>query len=188
MKIQNKIILLAGLIIFSANPVFAQLKFKIISDNIYISDGSIVFKPSKYIAKTDSLANILKKHPKDTIVLFTHAVLVLKANDQLAKPHPSISELKNLQMANAEADTALKTGMTDIRLKVLRAQLLKSLAYQYSADERWQFSKDQIQSRRSAFLGYQNSANMEFDNLANLDVTNAYDYQKQKTNNAYPIQ
>jgi hypothetical protein len=77
--------------------------------------------------------------------------------------------------------------MTDFKLKVLGAQVYKELCYRFTGDESWKYNAKQIVARRRQFNNYKDLANKYYDEVALLDEGNAYDYQKLKVTEEYPI-
>ncbi|QEM03713.1 hypothetical protein DIU31_009375 [Mucilaginibacter rubeus] len=174
------------LYVYSTKSI-AQIKIITTDADLQINDGSLMFRPSKYVHSLDSLAMILKKSPTDTAALFEHSFFLYRTNNVMAKPHPNAASLANLKKASAEADSAYKHSMKDFKLKILRARIFTSLANQYLSDESWTFKPDQIRIRRNQFNAYKDQANLELDKLATLDSRNAYLYQKVKVKENYPI-
>jgi hypothetical protein len=174
--------LVSLLILIIKLPSFAQLNVVIENGSIYIKERS--FGPpdaKRYGPKADSLEKVLKLNPKDTTSLFERALILEQLNNQLAKATSYTKDpISNLTIAKDLAEQAISLKMTDFRLKVLRAQLYKDLAYRYSVSESWKFTIKQIAVRKVKYYAYKELANKYYDELAVLDSGNAYDYQRLK--------
>jgi hypothetical protein len=167
-----------------ALPSFAQLNVVIENGTIYIKKSTFGHPDAKkYSPMADSLEKVLKVNPKDTISLFERALILEQLNNQLAKATTYTRDpISNLTIAKDLAEQAIALKMTDFRLKVLRAQIYKDLAYRYSVSESWKFTSKQIAERKVKFNVYKGLANKYYDELAVLDSSNSYDYQKIKVN------
>jgi hypothetical protein len=166
---------------------FGQLHTKIFAGQISIA-GDLKPDEKAYKGYLDNLDQKLKMNPQDTTSLFFKALLLEQLNSQLAKPSPG--EKKVYQELISAKDIILQLSdlkMKDFRLIVLRAQLYKDLAYQFSGDESWKYDSKEISDRRNLFDNYKKLANDSYDRLAKVDDTNAYDYQKLKVTFNYPI-
>ena len=163
-------------------PSFAQFNVVIENGSIYIKDRS--FGPpdaKKYSPIADSLEKILKIQPKDTTSLFERSLILEQLNNQLAKATSYTKDpIINLTIAKDLAEQAAALKMKDFRLKVLRAQVYKDLAYRYSVSETWKFTGKQIAERKIRYNTYKDLSNKIYDELAVLDTVNAYDYQRSK--------
>lgn len=168
---------------------FAQLPVQVRSGSIYINDGAIGSpKLNKYAALTDSLDKNLKLHPNDTASLFFRAVLYLRSNSVIANPDLGNKlAFNNLVTAKNMAEKAITLKMQNFYLKVLRAEIYRELTYRLGGDQSWKFNSKQITQRRTQFNSYKELANKYYDELAVLDNGNAYDYQKLKVTNKYPL-
>lgn len=179
------------LIILSVKSTFsfAQLPVQVRSGLIDINDGTIG-KPNanKYSALTDSLDKNLKTHPNDTSSLFFRAVLYLSFNKVMVNPDLGNKiAFNNLIIAKNMAEKAITLKMQNFYLKVLRAEIYRELSFRLGGDESWKFNSKQIADRRKQFNQYKELANKYYDELAVLDNGNAYDYQKLKVTNKYPL-
>jgi hypothetical protein len=170
------------LMLFGTFPSMAQLNVVIENGSIYIKEKSLGrLDEQKYNAISDSLEKMLKLNPKDTTRLFKRALVLEQLNNQLAKATSSSKDpISNLITAKELAEHAISFNMTDFKLKVLRAQIYKDLAYRYSVSDSWKLNDKQIAERKVKFNNYKNLANKCYDELAALDNGNAYDYQKLK--------
>ncbi|WPU99073.1 hypothetical protein SNE26_23965 [Mucilaginibacter sp. cycad4] len=188
MKIVLKSIAIISLLIVYGELALCQIPTRIISGKVMINDGSLIPKQEKYALITDSLKKQLEANPNDTTSLFYRALLLDCFNEQLAKPAPTEKgALENLQRAANLIDKAISLKMQDFKLKVLRAQVYKDLAYRFGGDESYKFTVKQINERRVLFNTYKEKANKLYNELAEIDKDNAYDYQKLKVNYDYPI-
>jgi hypothetical protein len=181
--------LTGALLMISAMSTNAQLKVKVASGLIYINDGSFG-KPNgkKYAILTDSLDKNLKTHLNDTTSLYYRALLYLTFNDLKAKPFQGEKgALENLTIAKKMAEKAVTLEMKNFDLKILRAQVYKELTYRFTGDESWKYNSKQIADRKALFNTYKNLANKYYDELAVIDKENAYDYQKLKVTDNYPL-
>ncbi|MBB6107759.1 hypothetical protein SAMN05421821_101326 [Mucilaginibacter lappiensis] len=166
----------------------AQLKTKVVNGQIVIDDGSMVFRRAQYKSLADSLDKNIKAHPNDTTSLFFRALIYLRSNDAMAKPaQRTKGALEDLTVARNMAEKANDLKMKDFRLKVLRAGIYKELVYRFTGDESWMFNSKQIAERKSLFDNYKVLTNKYYNELALLDSNNAYDYQKLKVKDNYPL-
>jgi len=187
MKNYRLLLLIIGLLC-AGKPVYAQVHTKIISGQLLIDDGSPLLKQASYKPLTDSLDRALKTRPNDTTSLFYRALLYDQFNNLLAKPFATDNgALLNLTKAKDLCEQAISLKMNDFKLKVLRAQIYRDLTCRYSGDESWKFNTNQIAERRNKFNTYKELAKQYYDELAALDKNNAYDYQKLKVTNQYPV-
>lgn len=174
--------LVSFLLMFGSLPSFAQLNVVIENGSIYIKETT--FGPpdaKKYSPLADSLEKVLKINPKDTTSLFEQALILEQLNNQLAKATSFTRDpISNLTVAKDLAEHAIALKMKDFRLKVLRAQLYKDLAYRFSVSESWKFTSKQIAERKVKYNAYKNLTNKYYDELAVFDRGNAYDYEKLK--------
>lgn len=185
-----KSVLFFSLILFLfCNSASAQLPVKIVFGQIFKDDGTFgAFSVKKYAALTDSLDKNLTLNPKDTTSLFYRAVIHLFSNDVLAKPYQrQKGALENLVLAGNMAESAVSLNMKDFRLKVLRAQIYKNIAYRYTGDESWMFNSKQIAARSKEFNSYKEKANKYYDELAEIDADHAYDYRQLKVASEYGL-
>jgi hypothetical protein len=161
---------------------FAQLNVVIENGTIYLKQSTFGPPDAKeYSRLADSLEKVLKINPKDTTSLFKRALLLEQLNNQLAKAASyTKNPISNLTIAKDLAEQAIALKMTDFRLKVLRAQLYKDLAYRFSVSESWKFTSKQIADRKVKYNTYKELENKYYDELAVLDSGNAYDYQRLK--------
>lgn len=167
---------------------FAQVPVKVANGKVFINDGSLTYKKDKYAALTDTLTRKLKANPADTTSLFYKALLCDLLNNQMAVPAASDKDaLTSLERSKYLCEKAINFHMRDFRVKVLRAQIYKDLAYRFSGDEAWKYNNKQISERRDMFNVYKDLANKYYDELAALDAANAVDYQKLKVTFNYPI-
>lgn len=170
----------------------AQLRVTVKAGLIYIDDNPFgAVKPpdeKKYLKLADSLNMNLKVHPNDTTSLFQRAMLYLSFNEAMAKPYQRTpGTLENLTIAKNMAEKAFNLKMQDFRLKVLRAQIYKELTYRFTGDESWMFNSKQKAERKLLFDNYKALANKYYDELAQLDPHSAYDYQRFKIKDNYPL-
>ena len=105
----------------------------------------------------------------------------------MVKPYPDAASMSALVKANAEVNKAAAIGMKDFRLKILHANILVSLCYQYGSDESWKIKDDQVTKRRAQFNSYKKAANEALDELIKIDSSNSFDYEQKKVKNDYPI-
>ena len=174
--------------LFITITTYAQVPVKVISGQIIIDDGSMIPNAAKYAAVANTIDNRLKTNPSDTTSLFFRAMLYVQFNDLMAKPFAGdTTALKNLVIAKNMIEKAIILKMTDLKLRVLRAQVYKELCYRFSSDESWKFNAKQIAKRRILFNNYKDLANGYYDELAVLDKHNAYDYQRMKVKEKYPL-
>ena len=160
----------------------AQLNAVVENGAIYIKEKSLGrLDERKYNAISDSLEKILKVNPKDTTSLFKRALLLEQLNNQLAKPSSYTNDpISNLNVSKDMVEQAIALKMTDFKVKVLRAQIYKDLAYRYAVSESWKFTNKQIAERKVKYETYKDLANKYYDELALLDSRNTYDYKKLK--------
>lgn len=174
--------LVSSLLMMGTIPAFAQLNVVNENGSIFIKEKS--FGPpdeKKYSHIADSLARVLKLNPKDTNSIFERALILEQLNNQLAKATSFTKDpIINLSIAKNLAEEAILLKMTDIRLKVLRAQIYKDLAYRFSVSESWKFTSLQIAERKTKFTLYKGLANKYYDELAILDKGNSYDFAQKK--------
>jgi hypothetical protein len=165
-------------------PSFAQLNVVIENGTIYIKQSTYgPPDPRKYSPLADSLEKELKVNPKDTTSLFERALILEQLNNQLAKATSyTRNPISNLTIAKDLTEHAVALKMTDFRLKVLRAQIYKDLAYRFSVSESWKFTSKQISERKVKYNTYKELANKYYDELVKLDKDNSYDYQRLKVN------
>lgn len=178
--------------IINWGSTFAQLRFKVAAGLIYIDSGdfSALKKPDekKYAGLTDSLNKNLKVNPNDTTSLFFRALLYLSFNDIKAKPYQRTNgALENLTTAKKMAEKAVSLKMQNLNLKILRAEIYRELTYRFTGDESWMFSNKQKAERKGLFNNYKALANKYYDDLAESDRHNAYDYQRLKITDNYPL-
>ena len=170
------------LMLIGTLPTMAQLNVVIENGSIYIKDRT--FGPpdtKKYSFKADSLEKILKLNSRDTTSLFERALILEQLYNQLAKSTSYTRDpISNLNISKDLVEQAVALKMTDFKLKVLRAQVYKDLAYRYSVSESWKFTSKQIVERKVKYDTYKELANKHYDELAALDSGNAYDYQRLK--------
>jgi len=186
-KFSLLIIILLGLT-FNPATTHGQLRIKIVAGLIYMNDGSVTHPEKKYAGLTDSLDKNLKINPKDTTSLFDRALLYLTFNNVMSKPYQRTNgALENLTIAKYMVEKADSLNMKNFNLKILRAEIYRELTYRFSGDESWMFNNTQIADRKVLFNNYKALANKYYDELAQLDSHYAYDYQKLKINNAYPL-
>ncbi|QEC78863.1 hypothetical protein [Mucilaginibacter ginsenosidivorax] len=176
------------IVVATSNEVHAQLKVRVVSGIIDINDGPLYRNANKYASLSDSLDKNLKANPKDTTSLFFRALLYLKSNDVIAKPYQRTKgTLENLTIAKNMAEKAVSLKMQDFNLKVLRAEIYKELVYRFTGDESWMFNSKQKNERKALFNNYKELANKYYDELIQLDNQNAYDYEKLKIKDNYPL-
>lgn len=148
----------------------------------------MVFRADKYKPLADSLDKNIKVNPNDTTSLFFRALIYLWSNDIMAKPaQRTKGALEDLTIAKNMAEKANDLKMKDLRLKILRASLYKELVYRFTGDESWMFNSKQIAERKNLFNNYKLLANKYYDELVQLYPNNAYDYQKLKVQDNYPL-
>ena len=166
----------------------AQAPMKLVVGQLIIDDGSLVPRADKYASLIDTLEKRIKINPSDTTSLFLRAFLYVQFNNITSEPYSSsVSALKNLTTAKNLVEKAISLKMNDFNLKVLRAQVYKELCYRFSGDESWKFNAKQISERKAQFNTYKAFANRFYDEAAVIDTSNAYDYQKLKVKEDYPI-
>jgi hypothetical protein len=176
------------ILVATSNEMYAQLKVKVVAGIIDINDGPQYRNANKYASLSDSLDRNLKANPKDTTSLFFRALLYLKSNDALAKPYQRTKgTLENLTIAKNMTENAVSLKMQSFNLKVLRAQIYYQLVYRFTGDESWMFNSKQKAERKALFNNYKEFANKYYDELAQLDNSNAYDYQRLKIKDNYPL-
>jgi hypothetical protein len=188
MKKLGLLFMIAMVVFLNIGKGHAQLPNKVVFGMISINDGS--FKPDekKYSVLTDSLEKILKTRPNDTTCLFYRALLYLSFNSLLAKPYQGErGVLENLITAKSLTEKAVSLNMTNFNLKILRAQIYKEMTYRFTGDESWKYNSKQINIRKAQFNNFKELANKYYDELAKLDSNNAYDYQKLKVTEKYPL-
>jgi hypothetical protein len=167
----------------------AQPPVIIDAGRIKINDGSFL-RPDikKYAAYADSLDLKLKVNPTDTTSLFYRALLYATFNSIVFQPAPGQKTvMEELAKSKSMVEKAVGLKMEDFRLKVLRTQIYSELCYQYGDDQSWKFNIKQIAVRRDQFNNFKQLANQYYDELAKLDPNNAYDYQRLKVKESYPI-
>ncbi|WP_316747125.1 hypothetical protein [Pedobacter gandavensis] len=186
---QIKILGIILLCIFFISNVHAQLPIKIVNGKVTRDDGTFgKFQIQKYTLLIDSLNKKLKLNPKDTTSLFIRSALYLFSNDVQSKPNQrEKGALENLILAKEMVENAVTYGMQDLRLKILRAQIYRELVYRFTGDESWMFDSKQTTVRRKQFNSYKGLANKYYQELALSDSSRAYDYNKLKVNDVYPL-
>ena len=165
----------------------AQIPLKTEFGMLMMDDHRLGYDPSRYQRSADSLDRVLKVRAKDTTALFYRSALLLMGNQVTVRSAPGPEPLSKLQLAKSLADTAIAHGMKDRRLKVLQAQILKSLCYQYASDESWKYRPAEVVKRKLSFNRYKEQANRLYEELAVRDPNDAYDYRKLKVTAEYPI-
>lgn len=180
------------LFVFLCNKKFclAQLpKFNadygiiIVGDRLY---GKIY--EQEYKPVMDSLNMNLKKNPNDTTSLFYKALLINVSNNIIAKPYQlTKGALENLLEAKNIIEKASDLGMKSLNFKILKAQIYRDIAYRYTGDETWMFTKKEIAERRKQYEAYKIMANKCIDELMLLDKNNAYYYDRLREKSKYPI-
>ncbi|WEA01755.1 hypothetical protein [Mucilaginibacter sp. SJ] len=179
----------ALIIIFNiCETAVAQVRSNILYGQLLLNNET--FRPSleKYRRDIDRLDKALSADHNDTIALFERALLLDKFNNIQAFPKQDEPKaLQGLRTAERYANRADSLGMKDIKLKVLRAQIYKDLAYRFLGDERWKYNGKAGVGRKNSFELYKKKANELYEKLAELDVANAYDYKKLKETGEYPI-
>ncbi|MEZ2338379.1 hypothetical protein AB6735_22215 [Mucilaginibacter sp. RCC_168] len=189
MKAYKLFLLTLTLIIFMIFQLSAQPSVTVVVGKLRLNDGSL-FRPDqkKYAAYEDSLNLNLKVNPSDTTSLFYRAFLYSTFNSIFVQPAPGQpAVMVDLIKAKNMVEKAVGLKMQDYRLKVLRAQIYGELCYQYGDDQSWKYNAKQIAERRDQFNSYKTLVNKYYDELAILDSSNAYDYQKLKVKEDYPI-
>lgn len=186
---QSKILGIILLCIFFISNVHAQLPIKIVNGKVTRDDGTFgKFQIQKYTPLIDSLNKNLKLNPKDTTSLFIRSTLYLFSNDVQSKPNQrEKGALENLILAKDMVENAVTYGMQDLRLKILRAQIYRELVYRFTGDESWMFDSKQTTVRRKQFNSYKELANKYYQELALSDSNRAYDYNRLKVNDIYPL-
>lgn len=185
----NKILCSILLIMLFCNNLKAQVPIKIVNGQIVRNDGTFgKFQTQKYKSLVDSLNKSLKLKPTDTTSLFTLATIHLLSNDFLSKPYQREKDaLENLILAKDMVENALNYGMQGLYLKILRAQIYRELVYRFTGDESWMFDSKQTTVRRKQFNSYKELVNKYYQELALYDPSRAYDYNKLKVTDVYPL-
>jgi hypothetical protein len=188
MKKFNLLIQLSVIVFLILSMAKAQVPVKVLNGQVMLNDGDFAPKPSKYIAITDTLSKRIKANPHDTTSLFYRELLYVQFNGLQLRPYAGDKEaLNNLTIAKDMAAKAVNLKMQNFILKVLLAQIYRELCYRYSADESWMYNLKQIAQRKGQFNSDKILANKYYDEVALLDEGNAYDYQKLKVTEKYPI-
>jgi len=174
--------------LFYVQSTVAQPPIRIIAGKILINDGTLGFIPKKYTATMDSLDKILKAHPSDTSTLFYRALLYSLSNNLTARPYQRENgALENLIVGKNQIEKAISLGMMSIKTRVLRAQLCRDITYRFTGDESWMFNKANILDRKTQYNQYKELTNKYYDELSVEDKNNAWNYQKIKVKEDYPI-
>lgn len=188
MTATNIMITFAAVIFFNQNAS-SQPHIEIQNGQLRLNDGTFL-KPdkAKYTKFTDSLDKQLTTNPSDTTNLFYRAYFYSLFNNIHFQPtlgQPAV--MAELVKASDMVDKAIQLKMTDLRLKILRAQIYKQLCYQYGDDQSWKYNASQIAMRNKQFITYKTLANKCCDDLMIEDKGNSYVYQKMKVKNEYPL-
>ncbi len=176
-------------LLFAHNVCLAQLP-KVRFDNGKISIEGVWGKidEKKYKPLMDSLNNKLKSNPKDTTSLFYKALLLEKINNLLAKPYQQTKgALENLLEAKNIIEKASGLGVKSLNFKILKAQIYLQIAYRYTSNESWMFTKKEIAERRKQYEFYKVLANKCVDELMLLDKQNAYIYDSERRDYKPPV-
>lgn len=162
--------------------VFGQVPIQLMSGRLVINDGSFRPEETKYLSTADSLSKVLVKTPKDTTALFEIAFLLDYFNSQLYKPAFNREAFNKLSKAKSLLKNAQQTGMKDLRLTVLEAQIDKDLCYQLAIQEKSLLSNPELTNRKAQFDSLKLEANRLYEKAKKLFSDQAYDLEKQKVN------